>query len=1634
MKNLHQVLLSLCLIIATFFLFQNEAKATHVAGGYVQLGCTNTPGVYEVTMILYRDCARTATIAAKYDINFTNTCGLARVTAKMERTSMREVSQICDAQLHTTRCNNGTNPGYEEYTFKGTVALGDCDSWTANYSLCCRNTASNVNNANNTNFNIISKFNTAVTPCNTTPTVTAQPEPFVCINQPVTYNLGAYEPDGDSISYSLVPALHNGNPVNYRNSYDANTPIHGAVIDPVSGTVSFTPDAVGNYIVVVRMTEWNDDGVIVSVTDYEYQTYVLNCSNQSPQPPPTTGPNAGVTNVTGSIVRNGPNSLTMCQGFQGCFEVVFTDSDQGDELSVVSNLENVLPGATITQSGTNPLTVSVCWTPVTTSGTVTLNFLVEDDACPITGQNNYAATINVVNPGVPSVTTTRETCGGANEGTATITMSGGVPPFTYNIAGQQTGSNSTGNFTDLAPGNYTYAVNTGGGCDVTGTFTIVAGPTLSIAGSSTEVLCNASSDGTATATPTGGPAPYVYVWSQGGTPIGQTSQTASNLSVGSYEVSVTDRNGCVGNETVVVTEPDVLAGVVTPINTLCRGTATGQVDVSNVTGGTEPYTYRINGGTYQNGTNFGGLAVGSYTVEIKDANECTLELPVTVGEPTSLSIAVDNISDATCGGSSGTIVVAATGGTPTYEYAIGGTTSSTGTFTNIAAGTHEVIVTDANGCTKPVNAIVEAVAVPTATLDTQVDLNCFGGSNGNVLIGAPGALAPVSYSLDGGPGQPSNAFNGLTAGDYTVEITDGNGCTAEVDFTITQPTLLTYTSTPVAASCAGVCDGKIAIVATGGTSPYQYSSNAGASFRVDDSLRRLCAGTTQVVVRDANGCLSNSNVTVPEPAALTATFVNTDPVCRDGSDGEIEITASGGTPSFEYSLAGGTFQPGNTLTGLTSGNKEIVVRDGNGCEFTSTQMLNNPPGIDIDTLSMTKSNCGYPDGKLVLEASGENPPFLYSLDGSPNQPSGTFTRRSGAYKIIVTDALGCTDSTFFGIDDVEMQGILLDKTDLNCFESDDGSVEVENVGGFGVIQYEIDNITPAQSGNGYFDGLAAGVHIVAIYDAGFCLATVRFELEQPDEIDFTGVVTDVSCNGGNSGEIDIQNVTGGTGAYEYTMDMGSTILPIGVVPNLSAGTHTVMVIDERFCSYEKTFTIGEASLIEYSTNVFDLNCNGDNTGMLQVVASGGTGAFQYSNDNGVTFGASEVFMGLSAGDYDLVVEDALGCQIDNTVTVTEPAPLTATYDIVNTDCFGGSDGEITITAAGGTTPYQYSLNAGVTLTSNNNITAISAGTYEVFIKDSHGCTITSDPQIVDEPTQVTFTSVEDPSTCSTANGEIEITANGGTPGYVYSIDNGANFVSGNVFTGLSEGSFDLMVKDDNDCPARGIQEVTDLPSPRITMLTKTNPLCFGDANGQIVVTAVGGTGALSYSLNGGAPQASSTLTGIPDGTHTVTIYDINGCVDSDATVVLTQPDLLEFDSSPTNLLCFENSTGKILVTPRGGTPAYQYSFDNGATFGSSPTNNFIAAGTYDIVLKDAKGCEAVGTEVVTEPTELTIDSSTGTDASCKSSCDGEIQLTVNGGTGAYAYNWVQLDATVNTDLATGLCAGTYDFIVEDDNG
>ncbi|MCB9222933.1 MAG: gliding motility-associated C-terminal domain-containing protein [Crocinitomicaceae bacterium] len=1263
------------------------------------------------------------------------------------------------------------------------------------------------------------------------------------------------------------------------------------------------------------------------------------------------------------------------------------------------------------------------------------------DCCYTNGTNSVCDSvfITVDNMILNPINTTVEACLGDNTGTASISVTGGTGPYTYTIAGAGSGSNATGNFSNLAPGNYTVTVTGSGGCSVNGNFTITPGPACcTVSATGTDALCNGGSTGSATANPANGIAPYTYQWDAG--TGNQTTQTASNLPAGTYNVTITDFAGCQSTTSVTIGQPAVLAANATPTMVSCFNVCDGQIAVSAPTGGTAAYQYNINGGTFGASGTFTGLCDGTYNIIVKDANGCQLPLSnIAITEPTDVTLVQGGTTPATCGANNGTLNVTAGGGTPPYQYNIGGANQASSSFTGLAAATYTVTVADANGCTETVSVTVASSAGPAPFVDILHDVACAGALTGDATIGVTGGQAPFQYSIDAGPNQASNFFAGLSAGAHTVTVTDANGCTGTVNLNISQPSGLTFTTVVTDASCNGVCDGQISVTANNATPPYTYSSDNGLVFQASNVLTGLCAGAIQVVVKDANGCLANDVVDVFEPTPVTLTPSFVEPSCHGLADGSITFAGAGGTPAYQYSVNNGsTFSGSDPVTGIAAGTYNLVIEDANGCQETGQITVTEPPAFDFVFIANNPSNCGANDGSFEIIALNGSAPYTYSITGTGGalQPSGFFgSLFSGLYNLVCIDANGCIDSTYSALSDNVMVTQVDFEVSTSCYNSCDGVAIVSQQFGAPPFTYTIN--TGGSQGTGDFFGLCAGQHFITIEDNGLCLGIQEVNIPEPDTILVTAVGTDPLCFGGSDGIIDVNaGTTGGTGGpYTYSID-GVNFQAGLQFTGLTQGTYTITAKDGLNCLGTFDITLSQPTDITINLIETDLVCNGDNTGFVQVVAGGGTPAFSYNlNGNVNATGVYPLLAASPVGGYPITVTDANGCTADTVQVVNEPPLLTAIYNPTDAQCNGSADGTIAVTANGGTAPYVYSPNNGTTFQSNSTLSGLAAGSYDVLVKDDNGCTTVSNI-LISEPTPVTMTITLTPETCGQSNATIDVNGSGGTGAFTYYNDGGVvpnagapNF----VFNGLTVGNFVLVVEDANGCQADSMVTTTADNTPQIDNLAVTHLTCNASGDGQIVVTASSGVGAYTYSLDAGAYQASNTFSGLSAGTYDVNVQDANGCIATLQTTI-TEPAVLTLGDVVTDLTCNGNSTGQIVLSSTGGTQPYQFSITGGAPFQAGGTFSFIQAGTYNTVVEDANGCQLTGTSTVAEPNALAWQTFVITDPVCANACDGTVTTVVTGGTAPYSYNWGGNIAGSVSPNATNVCASTYNVGLTDANG
>ncbi len=1165
----------------------------------------------------------------------------------------------------------------------------------------------------------------------------------------------------------------------------------------------------------------------------------------------------------------------------------------------------------------------------TTIGTslVDVDFLITNQNNPsyfFVDQNptNNSANVNytvISNLSVSVVSQTNVACFGTSTGSATVSATGGATPYQYKIG---TGAyQSSPVFTALAAGSYIITAMDFAGQLATTTVTISqpAAALTAVLTSQTNVGCFGSSTGSVVITPSGGTAGYTITPAQTG------------LAAGTYTFTVTDANGCTTTVNATITQPAAaLTAVLTSqTNVGCFGNATGSV-VITPSGGTAGYTIT----PAQT-----GLAAGTYTFTVTDANGCTTTVNATITQPAAaLTAVLTSQTNVGCfGNSTGSVVITPSGGTSGYTI--------TPAQTGLAAGTYTFTVTDANGCTTTVNATInQPAAALTAVLTSQTNVGCFGSSTGSVVIAPSGGTA--GYTI-------TPAQTGLAAGTYTFTVTDATGCTTTVNATITQPAaaLTAVLTSQTNVGCFGNATGSVVITPSGGTSGYT----------ITPAQTGLAAGTYTFTVTDANGCTTTVNATITQPAAaLTAVLTSqTNVGCFGNSTGSVVITPSGGTSGYTITPA---------QTGLAAGTYTFTVTDANGCTTTVNATITQPAAALTAVLtSQTNVSCfGSSTGSVVITPSG-------GTSGYTITPAQTGLA-AGTYTFTVTDANGCTTTVNATITQpaAALTAVLTSQTNVGCFGNSTGSVVITPSGGTSGY-----TITPAQT------GLAAGTYTFTVTDANGCTTTVNATITQPAAA-LTAVLTsqtNVGCFGNSTGSVVI-TPSGGTSGY--------TITPAQT--GLAAGTYTFTVTDANGCTTTVNATITQpaAALVAAETHT-NVTCFGTSTGTATITATAGTSPYT----------GTGTFTGLAAGTYNYTVSDANGCTSVVTVTVTQPASaLVAAETHTNVTCFGTSTGTATITATGGTAPYS----------GTGTFTGLAAGTYNYTVSDANGCTSVVTVTITQPSAALVAAEAHTNVTCfGTSTGTATITATGGTSPY-----------SGTgTFTGLAAGTYNYTVSDANGCTSVVTVTITQPSAALVAAEAHTNVTCFGTSTGTATITVTGGT----------APYTGTgTFTGLAAGTYNYTVSDANGCT-SVVTVTITQPaSALVAAETHTNVTCFGTSTGTATITATGGTAPYT----------GTGTFTGLAAGTYNYTVSDANGCTSVVIVTITQPASA-IDATVTSQVNIGcGATTGSVTVTATGGTPAatapfYRYK-LDAGAYQNSGSFSGLSAGLHIVTAMDANG
>ncbi|MFT4761296.1 MAG: hypothetical protein ACI9LN_003278 [Saprospiraceae bacterium] len=978
-------------------------------------------------------------------------------------------------------------------------------------------------------------------------------------------------------------------------------------------------------------------------------------------------------------------------------------------------------------------------------------------------------------------------------------------------------------------------------------------------------------------------------------------------------------------------------------DTECFGEASGFIELE-ASNGVAPYNFTLNSEVNNTGS-FEDLEAGSYSVVVTDQSGCSETVTFEIDQPNEIILITFDVNETGCEGiSNGSFQLETDGGTGTYTYTLGNEVNTTGLFENLAAGTYEPLVEDQNGCESTIMVVIENGPGLFVNIVSQMNVDCFGNSTGQIELEAANGQAPYEYRI-GSNVNTTGIFENLASGTYSVLIADNAGCLLMQNVTITEPTILTASVTQITnVSCFGAGDGSFQITANGGTQGYTYVTANDSN--TDGIFTNQNADTYNISITDANGCTVMVMATIAEPSEIVVnmpTATNVD--CNGNATGSIQLSATGGAGGFSYSTNGQTNDTGS-FSNLAAGIYMVIIADASGCSSTTNVEVAQPDELIGIVDAIFNINCaGGGTGGIDFGTTGGTGDFTFTLNGMSNNTGFFENLSAGNYTATIVDANGCETTAMGTIEESDGLGVnIIALADVTCNGDTDGSVTLEANGGSGNYTYTLDG---EMNTTGTFNNLVPGDYTAFLTDDLECSTMVDFIINEPATITVSiEIINTIDCAGDNNASI-LAIATGGTGDLSYSIDLQNN--DTGIFENLSAGVYPVMVSDANGCSAIEEIVIDEPAELQILVPNFGATtCFDSSDGFIQVMGMGGTGDYIYMLDNGTSL--TGLYENLAVGNYDISVMDANGC--DAMIQFTVGAPNEVFGAIINLQNAGCNLmlGSIEVQGMGGTGAFTYTL--GTETNDTGVFENIEAGTYEMLLTDANGCegNLTFN---IEEGEDITAMLVEqdDVECFGEETGFAQISATGGV-NITYTLDNETNDTG--IFENLPAGNYEVVVSSGGGCSAT-IPVTIEQPEQLVFDIAATSLLCAGVEDGSLQIIATGGTGDYSYTLNEETNE-TGLFENLTDGSYIVEVEDENGCVvtseftiEAPVVLILTILDI-EDDNGSNN--------GSFNVQGSGGTSPYQFSLD-GVNFQNSPPFSDLMFGEYTAYIMDANGCVAL---------------------------------------------------------------------------
>ena len=1175
--------------------------------------------------------------------------------------------------------------------------------------------------------------------------------------------------------------------------------------------------------------------------------------------------------------------------------------------------------------------------------------------------------------------------------TLTLQAVGGTAPYTYQMSDTSSnmpalddaGWQSDAVFSNLmADTDYHFFVQDGDGC--TAKLTPVSlrdetedyAPAVTVSAQS-EAYCNVLASATLSASE--GAEPYSYQMDGGEF---QSSPSFSDLTAGAHNAVVKDAHGCQTKYTVTIVDatpdhaPDF--AVASKTEAFCNVFADLEMVATPKEGleAATPYSYQLDSLDEQATPSFSGLAAGSHSVSVVDANGCKTTTNVTIDDSTDVRsprLAVSDQSEAYCSVLA-SATLSATGGDGSYRYQMDSSALQTApSFSGLAAGSHNAAVVDGNGCRATLTVVIADSSDshnPSISVDTQSYAYC--AVLAMLRVSAEGGVTPYTYKIDDGEAQASPSFTAVTKGGHTVMVIDNIGCQKSISVTIADSTASRTPSLSEASSEAAYCSvlGSFSVSAVGGQSPFSYQLGDGEP-QAAPSFSNLAAGTYTVTVSDANSCTSSASFTVSDATAAHTPALAVSQKGKSYCDvrASLVMEVDGGQAPYSYRLDDNAVQSSPSFDNLAAGTYTIAVTDANNCASSKTVTIEDStyqPKLSI--ASKFDFSC-LGKGDITLKVNGGSEPYIFNLVGEADQDSAHFVNLApDTYTAHIVDGNGCENTMDFLIKDITAYptATVQSTTDFTC--SSLGSVSIAVSGGTAPYTYLLDEEETFNSST--ITGLYVGNHNVVVRGDDGCTVSVSFQiLDITDDGPDVEIVsqTDATCT--TLGSVTVR-AAGTPTPYTYRIDDG--VAQSGTTfTGLSVGRHVVEVTDAAGCKSYIDVNIADASdpgpVLQVSRQS-GASCLA--LGSVSIDAFGGVGPYSYVVDGGEAQSEAS-FSDLEIGSHTVIVTGADGCSSSIEVSIVDAIASRPEISVASkTDAYCSDLGAVTLAVSGGTAPYTYQLAGGVP-EGLSSFTGLSVGSHTAMVTDANGCTssvqVTIDELSSERPTAVLASSVT--AYCG-VTGSATLEVSGGVGAYVFRVDDTLVF-DNEVITGLTAGPHTVVITDANGCSTSLSVDVPDsaVAGPVVTVASTTAFSCA--LPGSATLSASGAIQPYTYWADDAEPQSDPLLSDLTAGVHTLYVADAQGCVSSVQVEIARNGFSLDVTAPADDTIC-QNSVAELTAMVTNGTAPYTYLWTStpdgsGRSLLEYRKDVFVQPSvptTYTVTVTDANGCEGSASTTV----------------------------------------------------------------------